>query len=110
MPIVPVRNRHDAWAVLANENDGRANDLGRFGDAAIAPAEVFAPVGAEHASGCSCLGAPLVGCAVGRKLAGRQIAQADVVSAGRVACNGAAKSDLDVVGMRAEYEKIEHKE
>ena len=91
----------------ADRVNGGSNHLGRLGDRAVGPRQVFAPGGAEHASRRIRLEAPLLEGAIARQLALGQIAQSDAIAGGGVPCDRAAKSDFDVVGMRAEHEQLD---
>src|SRR5262249_41620060 len=107
MSVVPVRNGDRARLTAPDQIDGRSDHVRRFGDAAVGPAEVLTPRGAEYACRFERFSAPLLARAVARQFAFGQIAEADGVSSGRVARDRAAEADLDVVGMRTENEQVQ---
>src|SRR5690606_17995633 len=86
--------------------DGRGDQVGR--DAAVGPAEVDPPGDAEHFGGRLCFGKSLVRRAVAAEFTSRQVAEAHCVACRRMPCDGAAEANLDVVGVWAEGEDVNH--
>ena len=107
MPIVPVRQRDRARPARAHQPD----DVGDLAVVAVNPAvgpfQVDPPGGAEHRARRFRFRFPFLRRAVRAELAARQIAEADPEPERGVQRDGARQPDLDVVGMRTEYEQID---
>jgi hypothetical protein len=76
-------------------------------DLAVRPAQVLTPDGAKLRTRGVSLGEPLFDRSVRAQLPRRQIAEPDTETARDVTRNRAAGANLDVVGMRSEYEQID---
>src|SRR5262249_20639858 len=76
-------------------------------DAAIGPSEILAPLSAQNAPRLVCLREAFVHRAVAAHFTGRQIAQADAKSKGRVPRDRPTEANLEVAGVRAENQQIE---
>ena len=107
VPIVPVRQRHRARPALPDEPDDVGNLRVGADDAAVGPAQVDAPGGAEHLAGIFSFALALVGRAVRAQLAACQVAETDAIAARRMDGHGSGQADLDVVGMRAEGQEVD---
>ena len=107
MPIVPVRQRDRARPALPHQPDDVGNLRVGADDAAVGPAQVDAPGGAEHLAGIFSFALALVGRAVRAQLAACQVAEPDAIAARRMDGHGSGQADLDVVGMRAEGEEVD---
>ena len=77
-------------------------------DAAVGPLEIFAPCGAENFARGLRLGEPFGHGSVAAHFAGGEIAQSDAQAVGDVTRNRPAEADLEVIGMGAEDEQIDH--
>ena len=93
--------------MAADERHGLLQVVRILADPPIGPAKVFAPRRAQHDTGVLGLEQSLLGRAVAAELARRQVAQPHAQTERRVPGDGAAESDLEVVGVRTEYEQVE---
>jgi hypothetical protein len=89
------------------EVDGGADGSRPSRDVPVGPAKILAPGGPEDACRRGRLIVSHRNRAVGRHFPFGEIAQTDDVAGGGVAGDRAAEPDLDVVGMRAEYEQVD---
>ena len=106
MPILPVRHRDGAGTLPADDVDGRSHHVRRIGNRAVGPLQVFAPHRTEQVCGRIGLEPALLDGPIARQFAPRQIAQPHTMTGGCMPCDGAAKPDLDVVGMRPEHQQV----
>src|SRR5262245_755909 len=106
MPIVPVRQRDCFRLMASNQIDGVGDELGRFGDATVGPAQVFAPGGAEYVGGGGRFAQPDFRRPVAAQLAGGQIAETDRSSFSRMTSDGSAQANLNVVGVWPEHQQV----
>ena len=69
--------------------------------------QVRSPRRAEHFARLLCFGEPLIDRAVAPHFTGGEVAQPDAQPHRCVLRDAAAHPDLEIVGMRAEYEKVD---
>ena len=91
VPIVPVRQRDRARPALPDEPDDVGNLRVGADDAAVGPAQVDAPGGAEHLAGIFSFALALVGRAVRAQLAACQVAETDAIAARRMDGHGSGR-------------------
>ena len=92
----------------ADEIDGADRiESGDLGDAAVRPAEVLAPRGAEHARAASASARAFLGRAVAAELAGGEIAEADTPAFRGVPRDRAAEADFNVVRVRTKHNQVD---
>jgi hypothetical protein len=106
MAIVPVRQSHRVRTRSPQQSDDIVDLVVAADDAAVRPTKIHAPLGAEDATSFFRLGLTLVSRAVGAQFSTRQIAQSNPESECGMQRHRTAQPDLDVVGMRAEDEKV----
>ena len=104
--IRPGRQRDRARPRIAYQMGGGAEVIGVVADGAIGPPEIRSPRGAERRARLLGFGQPLVDGPVAAHLACRQTAQPDVMTERRVFRDRPAETDLKIVGMWTEDEKI----
>ena len=107
MSIVPVRHGHGTRTRLPDEPHDVELLCSPPVDAPVRPSEVEAPLRTQHRAGRFTFGLAFLGRTVRAQLAAREIAEPDAPALSRVKRNGPAEPDLDVVGMRAEYEQVD---
>src|SRR5262245_32004991 len=84
--------------------------MGRvLADAAVRPSKVLAPGRSQHDPRGLRLSQTFIDGAVAPHFARRQVTQADSGALGRMTGDGSTQPDLQVVGMRAEDQKVGHR-
>jgi hypothetical protein len=105
--VVPVWQRHGSRPAAADQFDDGSQMIRGRADGAIGKPQVLAPCGAEHLPSLFSFLQAIFRCAVARHLSARQIAESDRVTFGGVLGQRPAKTDLQIVWVRAEREEID---
>src|SRR5262245_20383646 len=109
MTIRPIWNRKRLWLMTADERHGCVQMRRILSDSPIRPVQVLTPDRPEDDASRFGLCEPLVGRSVGTHLACCEIAQANLHAKRGVPRDRSAHPDLDIVGVRAKSEKVDHR-
>jgi len=107
MAVVPVRHRDRPWTRAPYQADHIQDLLIAARDAAVRPAEILAPLGAQDCPRRFRFCLTLVRRAIRSEFTSRQVAQADAKAERHMERDVPPKPDLDIVGVGTEYEEID---
>ena len=109
MAVVPVRDGNDLRPAGPHEPHDVVEMRGRLEWPSVGPAEVDPPVGPQDGAGRFGFGQALLDRPIRPKLPLGEIAEPDAKAGRDVEGHGAPESDLDIVGVRPEHQKVDRR-